>query len=228
MNLVFMVEELSMKVFLEGFLPRVLPDGLYYRILAHEGKSDLQKSIPRKLRAWQAPDAKFIILHDQDASDCRQLKEKLVKLCREGGRPDAVVRVVCRELESWFVGDFPAVAQAFGQPKLSDLGAKSKYRNPDALQSPARELGALIRGYGKVGAARSLGEVLEPERCRSHSFSVFLQSIQVAAASEANGFEDAGGATSEPGTVPGADEGTQDQLELKLAEKEGSTESPTS
>lgn len=51
MTLVFLLEELSMKVFLEGLLPRVLPEHIGVQLIPHEGKSDLEKSIPRKLRA---------------------------------------------------------------------------------------------------------------------------------------------------------------------------------
>lgn len=50
MTIVFLLEEPSMKVALEGLLPRILP-GENFRLIAHEGKQDLAKSIPRKLRA---------------------------------------------------------------------------------------------------------------------------------------------------------------------------------
>ena len=46
-RLVFLVEEYSMKVLLEGLLPRLFPL-LDFRCIPHEGKQDLDKSITRK------------------------------------------------------------------------------------------------------------------------------------------------------------------------------------
>ncbi|MEM9452924.1 MAG: DUF4276 family protein [Myxococcota bacterium] len=173
MNLVFMVEELSMKAFLEGFLPRVLPHDIQYLIIPHEGKSDLEKSIPRKLRAWRAPDARFVIVRDQDNSDCRKIKDQLRTLCRRAGRSDALIRIACRELESWFLGDLEGVAEAFNLPKLASMKEKSKFRAPDSLGNPSQELAKLVPGYGKVRGARAMGPLLDVARCRSTSLKSF-------------------------------------------------------
>lgn len=56
-RLVFLLEERSMKILLETFLPRFFPD-ISFLCVAHEGKQDLEKSIPRKLRAWCEPGAR--------------------------------------------------------------------------------------------------------------------------------------------------------------------------
>jgi hypothetical protein len=45
-EIVFLVEELSMKEFLKAILPKVIPDNVSYTIIHHEGKQDLEKSIP--------------------------------------------------------------------------------------------------------------------------------------------------------------------------------------
>ena len=60
-KLVFLLEERSMKALLDGLLPRFLPD-LKFQCVPHEGKHDLEKSIPRKLRAWQEPGVRFVIM----------------------------------------------------------------------------------------------------------------------------------------------------------------------
>lgn len=49
MIIVFLLEEKSMKYLLDGILPYILPDGVRFITIPHEGKSDLQKSIPNKL-----------------------------------------------------------------------------------------------------------------------------------------------------------------------------------
>lgn len=50
MIIVFLLEEKSMKYLLDGILPYILPDGVRFITIPHEGKSDLQKSIPNKLQ----------------------------------------------------------------------------------------------------------------------------------------------------------------------------------
>jgi hypothetical protein len=84
-RLVFFLEEYSMKVLLEEMIPRVFP-GIGYLCVPHEGKQDLEKSVPRKLRAWREPGVRFVVVRDNDGSDCRALKARLVDLCRGVGR----------------------------------------------------------------------------------------------------------------------------------------------
>ena len=79
MNIVFLLEEKSMKALLDIVLPRILPPDVDFYTVPHEGKSDLQKSIPHKLKAWNIPDTKFVIVQDQDSNDCRKLKQKLLR-----------------------------------------------------------------------------------------------------------------------------------------------------
>ena len=49
MKLIFMLEEASMKVLLDGILPRLLPEGVGFQTIPHAGKRDLELSLPRKL-----------------------------------------------------------------------------------------------------------------------------------------------------------------------------------
>ena len=132
-KLVFLLEEESMKVLLDGLLPRVVPD-LSFQCIAHEGKSDLEESIPRKLRAWREPGVRFVILRDNDGAHCVGLKERLLKICRDAGREDTLVRIVCEELEAWYLGDPYALAEAFENEKLAGIGQKAKFRRPDTVQ----------------------------------------------------------------------------------------------
>ena len=111
-KLVFLVEESSMADLLDDLLPRLLP-ALRFQCIPHDGKQELERSIPRKLRAWREPGVRFVVARDQDSGDCRQIKARLAELCRNAGRTDALVRVVCRELEAWYIGDPEALARAF-------------------------------------------------------------------------------------------------------------------
>lgn len=44
-----------------------------------------------RLAAWRTPNCQFIVVHDQDTSDCIVLKSQFRDLTQAGGRPDAVV-----------------------------------------------------------------------------------------------------------------------------------------
>ena len=103
-RLVFLLEEYSMSVLLTGLLPRLFPD-LVFQCLPHEGKQDLDRSIPRKLRAWREPGVRFVVVRDNDGADCADLKAELVAQCAAGGRDDTLVRLACQELEAWYLGD---------------------------------------------------------------------------------------------------------------------------
>lgn len=166
-----------MKSFLDGLLPRVLPSEVTVQYVVHEGKSDLEKSIPRKLRAWNTPDTHFVVVRDQDSGDCKVIKARLLGLCAGAQRTDVLVRIACHELEAWFLGEMDAVAAAFHQPSLARHHGERKFKDPDALGSPSRELAKLVPGYQKVGGARRIAEHFEPARCTSISFQVFLSGL---------------------------------------------------
>jgi hypothetical protein len=51
-DLVFLLEEPSMKALLDVLLPRIIPENITFKCIPHEGKQDLEKSIPKKLKAW--------------------------------------------------------------------------------------------------------------------------------------------------------------------------------
>src|SRR5205807_10542595 len=103
-RVVFLLEEYSMKVLLEGLLPRFVPC-LPFLCVPHEGKQDLERSLPRKLRVWREPGVRFVVVHDNDGGDCRALKARLAGLCDATGCQDTLVRIACQELEAWYLGE---------------------------------------------------------------------------------------------------------------------------
>lgn len=176
-RVVFLVEEYSMKVLLEGLLPRVVPD-LAFLCVPHEGKQDLEKSIPRKLRAWREPGVKFVVVRDNDGADCVDLKARLLESCRAAERKDTLVRLACQELEAWYLGDPVALARAFNDPSLESLGSKARYRDPDRVAQPSNALAALVPSFQKVSGARTVAPHLDVERSGSHSFRVFVTGVR--------------------------------------------------
>lgn len=181
MRLIFMVEERSMKELLEVLLPKILPTDMEPPlIIAHNGKSDLVASIPKKLRAWQNADDRFIIVHDQDSHDCMKLKDELLALCGNN-RDRCLVRIACRELEAWYFGDLTAVSSAYGK-NFANLSVKRKYRDPDTIANAKEELYTLIPTHQQITGAKRIAQHMNIENNTSHSFNVFVSGVRRVAA----------------------------------------------
>jgi hypothetical protein len=175
-HIVFLVEEPSMKTFLNALLPRLIPKDITYDILAHEGITDLERSIPRKLRAYYIPGYElcFIILRDQHGGDCREIKRNLQQLCMAA--PSVIIRIVCRELESWYLGDLQALEKAFDCRNLAQKQLTRKYREPDNLTNAADLMRQLVPGFVKSHAEK-IAACMELEQNCSKSFGVFLATL---------------------------------------------------
>lgn len=177
-HLVLLLEEPSARDLLQGLLPKLIPQDIVVHYLVFEGKQDLEGQLVRKLRGWRLPDSSFVILRDQDAAECHAVKERLTKLVAESARQPTLVRVACRELESWVVGDWRAVAEAFDRPQLIAQSTKEAFRNPDHLVRPVESLRKFIPEYQKRDGARRIGVLLDPTRNQSGSFRTFCSGIR--------------------------------------------------
>ena len=176
MKLIFMLEELSMKELLDKILPRILPEGVDFQTIPHAGKRDLELSLPRKLRAWNEPDVAFVVVHDQDSNDCVELKRELQGICAMSGR-QVLIRIACRELEAWYWGDLAAVSEAYGVD-LRHLSQKRKYRNPDIIDHPKKELKRYLPQMGQIDGAKRIAPHMKLEENTSRSFQVFVQGVR--------------------------------------------------
>ena len=186
MRLVLLLEEESMQVLLDGLLPRLFPD-LPFLCIPHEGKTDLEGSIPRKLRAWREPGVRFAVVRDNDGGDCRARKGALRALCEAAHRPDALIRIACQELEAWYLGEPDALAAAYDREALRSLPRKAKFRDPDGVPRPHEVLERLVPDFQKVSGARRMAQHLTRERNRSTSFQVFVSGVGAVAAELATG-----------------------------------------
>lgn len=178
MHLVFMLEEPSIGEVLKIILPAIVHDAATYQLIPHEGKHDLEKSIPRKLRAWRSSNARFVIVRDQDSAECHALKRRLGGLCAHAGRSDSLVRIVCPHLESWFLGDLAAVEKAFDRRGFAKRQLNRKFRNPDALANAEQELKKLIPTYQKISGSRAIAPHLSLSSNQSRSFKNFISGVQ--------------------------------------------------
>lgn len=191
-NLVCLLEEPSAKEMLQGLFPRLLPADVTPFIIPFEGKQDLEKQLVRKMRGWQNPHTVFLVMRDQDSGNCVTIKARLAELCAKAGKPDAVVRIACRELESFYFGDLAAVEAGLGLRGLVAQKKKAKYRNPDAIGNPSEELEKLTgNAYQKVSGSRAIGPHLNVEQNTSRSFNVLVAGIRrLVAAGQASARED--------------------------------------
>ena len=177
-TIVFFLEEPSAREMLEGVLPRILPANIQIRYLLFQGKQDLEKNLKKRLRGWRLPDSVFVVIRDQDSGDCKAIKTNLTNLCLEARREGVLVRIACRELESFYLGDLTAVEKGLGIRGLGKQQQKRKFRNPDALHHPAEELYRLTGNiYDKVVGSRAIAPYLNLDTNCSKSFRVLLSGI---------------------------------------------------
>lgn len=176
-EVVFLLEEPSAQDLLEGLVPRLIPGHWSVRYIPFQGKQDLEKRLVNFLRAWRNREARFVVMRDQDSGDCRTIKSNLLSLCRKARRPDALIRVACRELESWVLGDLDAFGREFECVQATRQSGKAKFRNPDAIGSPVQELRRFVPTYQKREGAKRMGPLLIPDQNSSTSFRMFCRGL---------------------------------------------------
>lgn len=196
----FYVEEPSMEAFLEAWLPRVLPENCGYRIRVFQGKADLLKRLRRELATLSPPlqdRHRIVVLVDCDEGDCVKLKNRLETICASAGLVSRTssgtrfwqisTRVVVKEMEAWYFGDWIAVMEAFPRVPRS-IPQKAAFRSPDAIRGKAWKRFAEIltrhryglSELGKSDIAREIGSHIDHVRSRSPSFRRLAHAIEEA------------------------------------------------
>jgi len=198
----FLVEEPSMEAFLNGLLPRLLPQDRSFQVYPFQGKQDLLSKLRNRLRgyaAWMPEDYRIVVLVDRDEEDCNQLKQRLEAICADAelcsrtataeDRWQIVNRIAIEELEAWYFGDWEAVGEVYSRVPAT-IPNRQGFRDPDAIAGGTWEAFERIlqrhryfgTGLRKVEAARALGKVVDPERSTSRSFSLLCATLVGAAA----------------------------------------------
>ena len=178
-TLICFLEESSAREMLKGVLSRLLPRDVECIYIVFDGKQDLEKQLVRKLRNWLKPDSVFLIMRDQDSDNCKVVKKRLSKLCLEAGKSKTLVRIACRELESFYLGDLGAVEKGLELTNIAGRQRKAKYRVPDKILKPSDELEKMTGGiYQKVMGSRSIAPYLSLDNNTSRSFNVLISGIK--------------------------------------------------
>lgn len=201
-HLEVLVEEPSTAAALEVLLPRMLGK-TSFAMYVHDGKADLLKKLPGRLRGYSAflpANWRILVVVDRDNDDCVELKADLERVASAAGlstrsRPSGngpwsvVNRIAVEELEAWFFGDWKAVRLAF--PRVSaDLPNRAGLRDPDAIEGGTWEAferalqasGYFVGGLRKIEAARAVSAHMNPAANTSRSFQVFRDVIKELAA----------------------------------------------
>ena len=128
-----------------------------------------KKSILRAQNAGKK-DAEAVFLTEAE-------KKALAAKCARAGRKDALVRIACHELESFYLGDLEAVKTAYGIPVPSQKNRK--FRTPDNLANAAEELKKITKmKYQKVEGSRLIARHLKLDGSSSSaSFNALLSGI---------------------------------------------------
>lgn len=168
------------------------------RIRKFQGKPDLLKSLPSRLEGYalarrRGEQIGVVVLLDRDNDDCEELKERLERMASAaglatvgtGGDAAVVNRVVVRELENWYFGDWTAVQTAF--PKVGTLPARFRANADHDGSKTSKAFNAELTRSGirldsKPEWARRVGPHMHPDRNSSTSFQVFLAGVRRLAA----------------------------------------------
>jgi hypothetical protein len=178
-NLVFLLEEPSAREMLLGVLPRLVPGDIQFRFIVFQGKQDLERNLESKLRGWLMPDSLFIVIRDQDSGNCLDIKTNLKSICTRSGKENVLIRIACRELESFYLGDLAAIEKGLGIKGLKRHQQGKKFRAPDALGNPSEELIKITNNkYYKISGSRLIAPHLSLTSNKSTSFNVLLSGLK--------------------------------------------------
>lgn len=179
-QIVVMVEEPSMEIVVTSVAERL---GLMDRtiVIPHEGKSDLEASFPKKLRAWsQKLSPKFVICRDNDGGDCLKLKARLINMVPPETTHPYKFRIIVQELESWYLGDLLALEKAglLRVGRSAALAKQKKLKTPERLTNAKQEFHRLVNKNGQLSLARRIAPFMNLDANASTSFSQFVDALK--------------------------------------------------
>lgn len=198
MHLEILVEERSAEVALQNIIPHIVGDSVSFRVITHQGKTDLLKKLAPKLKAyskWITDEIKIVVLVDLDRDDCKKLKKKLNKISEDSGLTiktsigklssefQILNRIAIEELEAWFFGDKKAIKKAYKKVNPNELD-KPRYSNPDTISNTWEELERLLQkfhyypgGLSKIQNAQVISKNMDVNNNSSKSFNVFRDGL---------------------------------------------------
>jgi hypothetical protein len=151
----------------------------------HQGKQDLEKALTKSVPTIsKIPGSKIIITQDQDSSDCKQVKKNIQEKVELNCSCDFRIRIVCRELESWFLGDLSAIKEAYPRFRPEQYQNKAKFRDVDNIITPNKYLLKMIPEFKrrstlpKLEVVDSIAPYLNLDSNRSESFNHTINAVK--------------------------------------------------
>ncbi len=179
MKLIIFVEEESMAITLHILLEKIGTCKSMFQIKAFEGIGSLKKSLKQKLNSWNTPNTQFLVLFDSDGKDCKVRKIEFQQIINETNKINqTTIRVVCQELESWFLGDRDAL-EATGYIKQGSH-SKTFHSSPDNRPKPSIFLSNLnkTKTIGKIARAKEITPHMDLNKNHSASFNHTIKSLK--------------------------------------------------
>jgi len=130
------------------------------------------------------PGSRILITRDQDSADCKDVKNILNEIASEYCHCPYMIRIVCHELESWFLGDLNAIKTVFPRFKPEAYRNKADLRNVDKVVSPNEYLLKIIPEYNgrtylpKLETAEKISPFLDLDNNNSTSFNNSISGIR--------------------------------------------------
>ena len=78
------------------------------------------------------------------------MKQQINDIIKDKCKSPYLIRIICRELEAWFLGDMNAIQRAYPRFEPSKYQNSSKFRDVDIIHSPNERLKEIIPDYEKL------------------------------------------------------------------------------
>ena len=184
MTLHIFTEEASFEKFARHLFSRLIPD-VDVRIYPHQGKQDLERALQTTLPTIsKRPGARILVTRDQDSDNCRTLKKRLLDLFVSQCFCTYKIRIVCRELECWMLGDMEAIAKAYPRFKPEQYQHKADFRNVDLITDAPERLLRIIpelkstKSLPKITFAIKVAPYMNMDANTSVSFKHFVTAVR--------------------------------------------------
>ena len=179
-----LTEERSFQPVFERIVSDLFPNGIPFKVHPHQGKQDLLRALKTVVPILSRQStARILVAVDQDFDNCLNLKSELQEAL-QGCTTPYKIRIVCRDLECWFLGDFEAIGKAYPRFKPSLYSSKARFRDVDAIPHSASAILKIVpelfgrKHLPKIEFSGKVSEFLTVDRNRSVSFGHMVSAIR--------------------------------------------------
>ncbi|MBD9363156.1 DUF4276 family protein [Methylomonas fluvii] len=209
MHFEILVEDQSGKVTLDILMPKIIGDQHTFNVKRYKGvgripknmntavdasKRQLLDNLPRLLggygKSWPHGYGAVIVVCDLDNKCLKTFREELMRVLSScNPRPETRFCIAIEEGEAWFLGDIPAIKQAYPKAKeallnayVSDSICGTWERLADAVYRGGSQqlssLGWQVVGTEKSAWAENISPHMDLNNNLSPSFNYFLKKLQ--------------------------------------------------